>query len=345
MFGTFIILSGSNTAFANTETSNAHDIVREIGAVPSLDEVQLSYEAGNYTEALRLAEQRGHPDTGENDAEAQVIAGHILMRGKVGVIDMDGAARWFRLAAAQKHSDAMMALGEIALRGEANLKPSDALTWFSAASQTGRLDAKRAIGEMYLKGRGIKPDNDKARTWLQEAADRGDGQAARILADSYFDQDAKMALKWYSRAAELGGVDSAYIAAIMYAENLDVRPDANRMAELLRQAAEGGHAAAQADYGLLVYQGAGVPQSTEGAAKWFEKSAKGGDPEGQFLYAFTLAKGEGVEQSYEEAYFWLLKSGESDVKDYQKDRNTLRLRLEDNVDPNILARARERLKN
>ena len=92
----------------------------------------------------------------------------------------------------------------------------------------------------------------------------------------------------------------------------------------------------------MVYQGAGTARSESEAAKWFEKSAHGGDGEGQFLYAFTLAKGEGVKQSYEEAYYWLLKSGQSDVDDYDKDKAVLKKRLEDNVDPAILARAKAR---
>jgi len=112
----------------------------------------------------------------------------------------------------------------------------------------------------------------------------------------------------------------------------------------LKQAAEGGHAAAQADYGLLVYQGAGATRSETEAARWFEKSAQGGDGEGQFLYAFTLAKGEGVDQNFEEAYYWLLKSGESSVDDYSEDKAKLKQRLEDNVDPTILARAKARIR-
>ena len=76
----------------------------------------------------------------------------------------------------------------------------------------------------------------------------------------------------------------------------------------------------------------------------FEKSARGGDVEGQFLYAFTLAKGEGVTQNFEEAYYWLLKSGQSSVDDYDKDKAKLKERLEANVDPAILARARARVK-
>ena len=108
----------------------------------------------------------------------------------------------------------------------------------------------------------------------------------------------------------------------------------------------GGHAAAQADYGLLVYQGYGASRSETEAAEWFRKSAEGGDKEGQFLYAFTLAKGEGIEQDFEGAYYWLMKSSEgggTGIDDYDKDRETLRERLEKNVDPAILDRARARL--
>lgn len=286
-----------------------------------------------------MAEIIANPEL-DNNSDAQVMAGHIYLRGETGIVDVNKAAKWYKLAAAQNNADAQMALGEMAVRSQAGLMPQEGLVWFSAASRSGRLDARRAIGEMYIKGQGIAKDIAKGRTWLREAADMGDGIAARKLADTYFDTDPNTALKWYNIAADRGGVDSAYIAAIMYAENLEVRPNSARMAKLLRQAAEGGHAAAQADYGLLVYQGAGVAQSNTEAAQWFEKSAKGGDAEGQFLYAFTLAKGEGVTQSFEDAYYWLLKSGESDVRDYQTDRDALRKRLEANVEAEILARAR-----
>ena len=85
-----------------------------------------------------------------------------------------------------------------------------------------------------------------------------------------------------------------------------------------------------------------MERDVDAAARWFEKSAQNGDKEGQFLYAFTLAKGEGVAQSYEDAYYWLLKSGNSGVDDYDKDREALKKRLEDNVDPATLERARRR---
>lgn len=301
----------------------------------------MAYEIGDFSTALRMAESFGH--TGRS--EAQVMAGHIHLRGETGLANPDTALMWFRKAADQQDNDAYMAIGEMALRSQAGLTQSDALEWFSKASRAGRVDAKRAIGEMYLKGQGITPSREKGQDWLSQAADMGDALAMQKLAETYFDTDPNRALDLYERAAGYGDIDAAYIAAIMYAENLDVRPNSQKLTDLLRQAADGGHAAAQADYGLLVYQGAGVTRSDIEAAKWFEKSAKGGDPEGQFLYAFTLAKGEGVERSYEDAYYWLLKSGESDVDAYKKDRAALRQRLEANVDPSILQKARNRAEN
>ncbi len=305
----------------------------------NFDQAVNAYEIRDFATALTLAKAAA----GQGHAEAQVMTAHILLRGEAGFVDHNMAVDNYRKAAAQRNVDAYMGLGEMALRSLAGLSPSDALQWFSAAAQVGRRDAMRAIGEMYLKGQGIPPDAEKAKHWLDRAAQSGDHLAHRKMADSLFESDPVKALEYYEKAAATGDSEAAYIAAIMYEENLQIRPNSNRMAELMRQAAESGHAAALADYGLLVYQGRGVTRDIAAAAGWFEKSAKAGDSEGQFLYAFTLAKGEGVQQNYEEAYYWLLKSGESGISDYDKDKQVLRERLEQNIDPAILDRARARV--
>jgi TPR repeat protein len=308
--------------------------------LPSADfDAALSaYRAGDFDLALSSAKLAGTA----GDTDAMVLAGTILMNGESGLINDKEAADWLRRAANLNNSDAQLALGKMALKSRGGLSPSDAMGFFSAASQAGRAEARRAIGEMYMKGIGIAPDPEKAKSWLTQAADAGDGAGAKAMGDSLFESDPKAALVWYEKAAAAGNNEAAYIAAIMYAENYEIRPNSAKAAILLRQAAESGIAGAQADYGLLVYQGAGAPRSIEGAAEWFKKSAMGGDAEGQFLYAFTLAKGEGVPQNFEDAYYWLLKSGQSGVDDYDLDRKKLRERLEANVDPNILTRARVR---
>ena len=202
-----------------------------------------------------------------------------------------------------------------------------------------------ALADIYIKGKGTAPDRTTAQNWLIKASNYGDAGAARKLGDFYFETVPTKALIWYEKAAVKGDVEAAYIAAIMYAKNYDIKPDAGKAAKLLKQAALAGLPAAQADYGLVVYQGNGVESSEIEAAKWFKKAAENGDPEGQFLYAFTLAKGEGVAQSYEDAYYWLLqaeKAKPNNIAEYDQSRAELKKRLEANVDAATLSRARAR---
>jgi len=298
-----------------------------------------AYEAGD--KALALAHAKIAANNG--DVEAMVLAGHILMRGETGLIDTIGAADWFQRAAARHHVDAYVALGELAIRGQAGLTASDAKYWLQKAADLGRTDAMRALADMNMQGTGTVPNPSAGTDLLVRAANNGDALAMKKLGDRLFDTDAEAALGWYEKAAAKGDPNSAYIAAIMYAENYDIRPNAKKAAVLMRQAAEAGMPTAQADYGLLVYQGAGVTRDINAAAKWFERAAKGGDREGQFLYAFTLYKGEGVPQSSEDAYYWLLKSdGESGVDEYDNDRKNFKKNLEKTLDPSVMARARAR---
>jgi len=271
------------------------------------------------------------------------MAGYILRQGEAGTVDLAGARKMYEIGAKKGHPDALVALGEMALKNEAGLTKTDALAYLTRASEMGRTDAMNVLADMYRTGTGTTVNPEKSRELLKQSSQSFDRDAAKKLGDQYFESDPNEALKWYEKAANAGHIEAAYIAGVMYAENFEIRPNSKRSAELLKMAAEGGHAAAQADYGLLVYQGAGTERSEAEAAEWFGKSAKGGDKEGQFLYAFTLAKGEGVPQSFEKAYYWLLKSGESGVDDYDQDRRILRERLEANVDPEILSRARLRL--
>ena len=337
MFGAFALTPSSaqiDNALSSEPTDPSANEITDFTSEPA----QFAYDAGNFKDALVLAKNAA----AQGDQDAQFLAGHILMRGDSGVVDTVKAAEYLRQAVDSGHTDAMMALGELSLRAEAGLTASDALHWFSKAAQKNRPDAMRAIGEMYMKGQGLAPDADKGMQWLRKAVDFGDGIACRLIADSFFETDAPEALRWYEKAADRGDYEAAYVAAIMYEENFDIRPNVDKMAALLEQAANGGYPPAQADFGLLVYQGRGVEPSSEKAAEWFETAAKNGDTEGQFLYAFTLAKGDGVAQSFEDAYYWLLKSGESGIGAYDKDREILRERLEKNVDPALLAKARAR---
>ena len=321
--------------------STAYAAPNEVGATAiTFEDALKRFEAGDKRTALSYASSAAN----NGSADAAVMAGYILRKGEAGYVNLDHARRWYQFAATKNHPDALVALGEMAIKNEAGLTQADAISYLTRASDQGRTDAMRALADLYRTGQGTHTDAGQSEKYLKKASESFDRDATKRLGDSHFEKDPKQALKYYEQAAAAGHIEAAYIAGVMYAENFDIRPNSARSAALLKQAAEGGHASAQADYGLLVYQGAGAARSETEAARWFEKSARGGDGEGQFLYAFTLAKGEGVTQNFEEAYYWLLKSGQSSVDDYDKDKAKLKERLEANVDPAVLARARARVK-
>jgi len=327
----------SSTAYAAPTLSSP------VEASANFEAAQSAYQSGNKVEALRLARIAGQ----SGSSEAAVMAGHILRHGEAVTVDLPKAKDWYVMAAMKGHPDALVALGQMGLAGEAGLTATDAVSYFTRAADNGRTDAMRALAELYRTGTGVKADAERSQALLRQAAQSFDPDASKALGDQLLESDPQAALAAYETAAAAGNADAAYAAGVMYAENFETRPDSRKSARWLQQAALAGHAAAQADYGLLVYQGIGTTASQAEAAEWFRKSAQGGDAEGQFLYAFTLAKGEGLTQDFGEAYYWVLRSiqtaGAQSNDLYDKDRMVLRDRLEANVDPAVLAAAKAKL--
>ncbi len=330
-------------AVLSLSPAQAEPVVNTVESQANFEAALEAYQGGKIDSALSLAKTAARAGS----SDAAVMAGHILRKGETGRIDMEAAREWYDRGALKGHPDALVALGEMGIYEQGSVTQAEAISYLTRASEAGRTDAMRALADMYRTGQGIEADPEKARYWLEKSAQSFDSEGTKSLADSLFESDPKAALKAYEQAAAGGNIDAAYIAGVMYAENFNIPPDEQKSSKWLRVAAEGGHAAAMADYGLLVYQGVGTNKSEKQAAAWFQKSAQKGDPEGQFLYAFTLAKGEGVDQNFEDAYYWVLKSIQNsedavDIDMYDKDKLTLKTRLEDNVDPALIKRARNR---
>lgn len=298
-----------------------------------------AYQSGDMATALREARLVG--DSG--NAQAQMLAGLILVRGLTGSPDADEGVVRLRSAADGGDLDALLLLGELAADGKAGLSPAQARGFFARAAAQGDAKAKLALAALSARENADRIAADSAGESFPRIPEPDLGEDLYARAVSLRETDPVEAFGLFSKAAAKGHAPAAYEAAILQVTNYDLPPDEARAAELMRQAAEGGVPEAMADYGLMIYQGAGVPQDETQAATWFRKAAQAGDKEGQFLWAFTLAKGEGVAQNYEEAYYWLLKSGgDSGVGEYDASRRQLRERLEQNVDPATLERARNR---
>ena len=88
------------------------------------------------------------------------------------------------------------------------------------------------------------------------------------------------------------------------------RPSDAEFARLWRDAAEKGHAQAQAQLGRAYMLGEGVDKDYTQAIEWLRRSANQGTPTGQFLLGVMYDEGYGVEQSYSEALKWYIKAAD-----------------------------------
>lgn len=142
---------------------------------------------GSFEETYALAS--------EGDANAQNNLGVLYATGRGVGQDDEEAARWYRLAADQKHAG-----------GQGNL------------------------GLMYGAGRGVAKDLREAARWTRLAAEQGDAWAQNELGLMYLtglgvSQHYAEAVTWFRRAAEQGFVAGQYDLGMMYANGHGVAKD------------------------------------------------------------------------------------------------------------------------
>jgi hypothetical protein len=102
--------------------------------------------------------------------------------GKSGLKQDDvEAARWYTLAAAQKHPEGQCNLGVMYLQGKGVTQDdAKAVELFSSAAEQGNALAQTNLGFMYAQGRGGLPQDDPhAAMWWKRAADQWGGACHR----------------------------------------------------------------------------------------------------------------------------------------------------------------------
>ena len=166
----------------------------------------------------------------KNDAETQVLIGHILYN-KIDPPRLEDAFHWFYKAALQGDSDAeqqitlMYALGEIGDRYSA-----DAIKWYQQAAHQGNSTAQFLLGDIYCNGRGVEKDLNKALFWYNKSAEQGDSEAQWRLGTMYhlgkgISKDLQNAYKWYHAAAEQGSSDGQWLFGYLYEHGEGVKQD------------------------------------------------------------------------------------------------------------------------
>jgi TPR repeat protein len=129
---------------------------------------------------------------------------------------------------------------------------------------------------LYENGKGVRQDLAEADRWLLKGAEGGSLRAQTSLGyhHEYPSHDsghrvgdgaASMAeaVKWYRRAADQNWADGQYRLASCYLEGKGVEPDEEHGLQLMRAAADKGHAKALVDLVELYAQGVGEPRNPD----------------------------------------------------------------------------------
>ncbi|MFZ5930378.1 MAG: tetratricopeptide repeat protein [Pseudomonadota bacterium] len=203
-----------------------------------------AYESDDYAKARRLL----MPLARRHDASALNVIGDMYRDGK-GVAKSPRIAHIYTREAAFRgsaESQYKLSFSQSPVYDRLPADPYKQKHWLHEAAKQGYDEAQLDLSRMYSS----LEENVLALYWLRKAAEQGHTYAQLELAEKYSKgdgelQDAAMAAKWYSKAAN-GGLDDPAITA-------------------------------QAHLGLLYEEGTGVPKDYVLAHMWYNLAADGGN--------------------------------------------------------------------
>lgn len=151
--------------------------------------------------------------------QAQLRLGDLHRKAEGGVgRDLDAAARWYRLAAAQGNARAMWSLGRtLGTKGDL----PGAFGWYQRAAELQLAEAQHSLGVCYRDGEGVTADQAAAAECFRLAAEQNHAAAQSELGNLYacgaggVGRDVSAALAWRRRAAEQGDPKAMYNLSLM----------------------------------------------------------------------------------------------------------------------------------
>lgn len=174
------------------------------------------------------------------------------------------------------------------------------------------------LGTIYKEGGdGVFPtDNKRACGYFKDSAEEGLTYGMSELAECYengsgIEKNIKLALKWFSKAAEGGDGFAQYRLAIIYLYGADgVTIDYVEAVKWLRKTSVTndlyplGSPFSQYRLGTLYEDGLGVSKDLTQATSWYKKAAEQNQPDAQNKLGAKYAEGNGVQKDMVEALKW-----------------------------------------
>lgn len=141
-----------------------------------------------------------------------------------------------------------------------------------------------------------------------------------LITQSMNDEDLKIAMKWWRRAAKRHSTQAQYELALCYRDGRGTAVDVAKALFWMRNAAQAGLAEAQLELGVLLVQnlpvgGGGAKATTiehdNESFYWILRAAKNGLPEAQIELAQLFVEGKYVHQNTSTAFYWFKRAAKA----------------------------------
>ena len=172
------------------------------------------------------------------------------------------------------------------------------------AAMSGYPQAEYSLGARYIDGFGISRNLEKGLSWLQRSVSHGslDGSyfLGKVLERKPYN-DSETAVELIRDAADGGHALALNDMARRYRDGKGVPRDPVRALELYASSADRGYWVAARHIAEMYLDGDGVPRDAGQALEWFCRAADSGDQESQYQIARMYETGDGVDKDMDEA--------------------------------------------
>ena len=206
---------------------------------------------------------------------------------------------------------AQVLAGNMLFKGEAPIRDDSlAVKLLTPAADVGDIDALRLLAQLALEGRGGLRDTDAA-PYLKRAADLGDAESMRALSTVAarglgVQPSSEAARAWEDTAAASGDAESLFRRGARLRES-----DPISAFDAFSDAAEAGHAEAAYEAAILLSTTPAIPPDEARVARLMRQAATNGHPPGMADYGMLVYQGAGVPRDIDAAATWFRQSAEA----------------------------------
>jgi TPR repeat protein len=239
--------------------------------------------------------------------------------------------RWLTRAANAGDAEAQTQLAALALQGVSERDPDGLFSsgdagpakpdferaerWCRLAVAAGSTEAKALLATILTSGPPERRDVAAGEQLYRESAESGVARGriglAMMLLQDGTQAGAKQA-RDLLHAAAADGVAIAHYLSGMIAESGSAGPvDLAAAAASYKDAAEMGHAPAQARYGFALLNGRGTERDPFTAETWLRRAALAGEAQAAAVIGYLYAQGDGLPPNHAEAAAWLRRAAEA----------------------------------